>query len=207
MDKLIQGIARFKAKGYQERKNLFQKLATAQSPEVLFITCSDSRIDPCLITQTDPGDLFICRNAGNIVPPHAMTTGGVTASIEFAVEFLNVKDVIVCGHTDCGVMKGAMNPELIQNMPHVTNWMSHCAAARARVIARCGAASEEHTPEMIRENVILQLKHLETHPSVASKLVMGELQLHGWIYDIAAGEISCYDKRTDQFVPIEEFFA
>lgn len=207
MEKLIQGISEFKKKDFQERKTLFKELATGQSPEVLFITCSDSRIDPNMLTKTEPGDLFILRNAGNIVPPHAMTTGGNTASIEYALEVLGVKDIIICGHTDCGAMKGAMNPESLKTLPHVSNWLGHSAAALARVKARHGDLADDDTLlEMIQENVLLQLKHLETHPSVASKLATGAVKLHGWIYDIAHGEVTCYCANQGKFIPVEDWY-
>ena len=207
MEKLIHGIAEFQKRDYKERKKLFERLATGQSPEVLFITCSDSRIDPGLITQTEPGDLFIIRNAGNIVPPHSLNAGGNTATIEYAVQVLGVSDIIICGHTDCGAMKGAMNPESLTTLPHVSNWLGHSKAALARVKARhpdglCG----DQTLEMIQENVLLQLKHLENHPSVASKMAVHEVRLHGWIYDIEKGEINCYDEEEKQFIPIEVWY-
>ena len=207
MQKLIDGIAKFQAKDYQERLELFKTLATGQSPEVLFITCSDSRIDPNLITQTEPGDLFILRNAGNIVPPHSMVTGGNTASIEFGVQVLGVSDIVVCGHTDCGAMKGAMNPDAVKTLPHVSNWLGHSAAALARVKARHGdTMCADHTLEMTEENVLLQLHHLETHPSVASKLATGDITLHGWVYDIETGEVNCYDAKSNKFVPIQDWY-
>jgi carbonic anhydrase len=206
MEKLIQGIAEFRNKDFKERKTLFKELATGQSPEVLFITCSDSRIDPGMITQTEPGDLFIIRNAGNIVPPHTMPGGGNTATIEYAVSVLGVKDIIICGHTDCGAMKGAMNPDSLKSLPHVSNWLGHSLAALARVKARHSDLCEDHTLEMIQENVLLQLKHIETHPSVASKLAVGEVKLHGWIYDIAKGEVTCFDPEQGGFVPVEEWY-
>ena len=206
MKKLIEGIAKFKKKDFQERKKLFQHLATGQSPEVLFITCSDSRIDPGLITQTEPGDLFICRNAGNIVPPHTINAGGMTASIEYAVEVLEIRDIIICGHTDCGAMKGAMHPESVESLPHVSDWLGHSAAALAKIKARHGNLCEEHTLEMIQENVLLQLTHLETHPCIASKLSDDTFNLYGWIYHIAEGEISCFDKISDSFISIDDFF-
>lgn len=206
MEKLIKGIANFKKKSFEERKELFKALATGQSPEVLFITCSDSRIDPNLITQTDPGDLFICRNAGNIVPPHSMNTGGITASIEFAVEVLGVTDVVVCGHTDCGAMKGAMDMDSVKSLPHVSNWLGHSRAAFARVKARHGEVTKDHIMEMIQENVLLQLKHLETHPSVASKLATDKIKMHGWVYDIESGEITCHDSNKGSFIPVEDWY-
>lgn len=207
MEKLITGVAKFQQEGFPENKGLFESLASGQQPEALFITCSDSRIDPNLITQTQPGDLFICRNAGNIVPPHSPITGGITASIEYAVMVLNVPHIIVCGHTDCGAMKGAMNPESVKELPHVSNWLNHCSAALAKVKARHDGDCQGHLKEMIRENVILQMKHLETHPSVASRLATGSVQIHGWVYDIGKGEVICYDAALGDFVPIEDRYA
>ncbi len=206
MEKLIKGIDEFQKKDYRERKDLFKSLATGQSPEVLFITCSDSRIDPGLITQTEPGDLFIVRNAGNIVPPHTLHAGGNTASIEYAVAVLNVKDIIICGHSDCGAMKGAMYPESVKSLPHVSNWLGHSAAALARVTARHGGLCASHTKEMIQENVLLQLRHLETHPSVAAKLATESVNLHGWIYDIEKGEVTCYDPKKKKFIPVVDWY-
>ena len=207
MEKIIKGISAFKESGYEERKKLFAELATGQSPEVLFITCADSRIDPGLITQTEPGDLFICRNAGNIVPPHNMATSGITASIEYAVAVLGVKDIVVCGHTDCGAMKGAMNPQSVKSLPHVSNWLANSASALARVKARHnGDIGPEHTLEMIQENALQQLQHLETHPSVAAKLAVGEINLHAWVYDIKNGEVTCYDPAKNSFIPVQEWW-
>lgn len=204
MEKLISGVNKFQQENYVENRELFESLATGQQPEVLFITCADSRIDPSLITQTLPGELFICRNAGNVVPPHSNATGGMTASIEFAVAALGVKHVVVCGHTDCGAMKGALNPELVKSLPHVSNWLSHCAAAQAKVKARHQVVSNEHLNEMTEENVLLQLKHLETHPSVAAKLATGSIELHGWVYDIGKGEVSSFDPARQAFIPLAE---
>jgi carbonic anhydrase len=207
MDKLIKGISEFKKKDYEERKTLFAQLATSQSPEVLFITCSDSRIDPSMITQTQPGELFIIRNAGNIVPPHAMPGGGNTATIEYAVAVLGVKDIIICGHTDCGAMKGAMNPESLASLPQVSSWLGHSQAALARVKARHGEhMCSDHTLEMIQENVLLQLKHLETHPSVAAKMATNDVTLHGWVYNIATGEVTCHSPDQGTFIPVQDWY-
>ncbi len=204
MDKVIKGIAKFKEKGFEERRELFKTLATGQSPEVLFITCSDSRIDPNLITHTEPGDLFIIRNAGNIVPPHVKEAGGNTATIEYGVQVLGVQDIIICGHTDCGAMKGAMNPDSVKTLPHVSEWLQHSAAASARCEARHGQLGAEHTLEMIQENVLLQMSHLQTHPSVAAKLAVNEIAVHGWVYDIENGEVTAYDDAQGKFIPVEE---
>jgi carbonic anhydrase len=207
MEKLVSGIAKFQKTLFKDHKQLFEELARQQNPEVLFITCSDSRIDPNMITQTQPGEMFICRNAGNIVPPHALTTGGVTATIEYAVAVLGVKHIVVCGHTDCGAMKGAMYPDSIKHLRHVSDWLSHCAPAIARVAARKEAISRSQLLELTEENVILQLQHLQTHPEVASRIAAGNIILHGWVYDIELGEIHCYEKTTGSFVPVSEHYA
>jgi carbonic anhydrase len=207
MEKVISGIMRFKSTPYEERKKLFAELANGQSPEVLFITCADSRIDPNLVTQTEPGDLFIIRNAGNIVPPHAKVAGGVTASIEFAVAALGVKHIVVCGHTDCGAMKGALNPSALGGLPHVQEWLDHSRAAVEVVTAIHGQATIDELSHVTEQNVLLQLQHLRTHPAVASKLSTGEVDLHGWVYDIEHGTVNAFDEEPGKFVPIEERYA
>jgi carbonic anhydrase len=207
MEKVVSGIVRFQQSAFEARKNLFAELANGQSPEVLFITCADSRIDPNLVTQTEPGDLFIVRNAGNIVPPHARVAGGVTASIEFAVAVLGVKDIVVCGHTDCGAMKGAMNPKALEDLPHVHNWIDHSRAAVEVVKAKNGRVSYAELDEVTEQNVLLQLQHLRTHPAVAAKLGTKEISLHGWVYDIAHGNVRCYDDSKGEFIPLQERYA
>ena len=206
MDKVISGLAKFKSSSYQERKALFAELANGQSPEVLFITCADSRIDPNLITQTEPGDLFVIRNAGNIVPPHSKVAGGVTASIEFAVTALGVKHIVVCGHSDCGAMKGALNPSALGGLPHLQDWLDHSRAAVEVVKARHGQATLKELGDVTEENIVLQLQHLRTHPAVASKLSTGEVDMHGWVYDIEHGTVSAYDDEQGKFVSAEECY-
>lgn len=207
MDKLAAGVMKFQQEAYEERRDLFTKLADGQSPEALFITCSDSRIDPNLLTQTQPGELFICRNAGNIVPPHTNNTGAMTASIEFAVGALKVPHIVVCGHSECGAMKGAMHPEALDEFPHVKEWLGYARAA-ALVTKRRGAALDEKDKldMLIRENVLLQLAHLKTHPYVAVQLSSGETELHGWVYDIRSGEVLAYDERANAFIPVADHY-
>jgi carbonic anhydrase len=207
MDKLMSGIAKFKSSSYEERKELFAGLAKGQSPEVLFITCADSRIDPNLVTQTDPGDLFIIRNAGNIMPPHAKAAGGETASIEFAIVALGVRHIVVCGHTDCGAMKGALNTAALGDLPQVQQWLEHSRAAVEVVRAKHGQATLEDLGSVTEENVLLQLQHLRTHPAVVAKLSSGEVDMHGWVYDIKQGTIDAYDDAKGKFVPAEERYA
>jgi len=207
MEKVVAGIKQFKTSSYNERKALFGQLANGQSPEVLFVTCADSRIDPCLVTHSDPGDLFVIRNAGNIVPPHSQQGGGETASIEFAIEALGVKHVVICGHSDCGAMKGAINPKALDDLPQVQRWLDYSRAAVDTVKAKHGEAGIEQLAQITEENVLLQLQHLRTHPSVASRLASGDIDLHGWVYNIGHGTIDAYDESKGQFVDAEERYA
>ena len=207
MEKVISGIVRFKDAAFEGRRQLFAELANGQSPEVLFVTCADSRIDPNLVTQTEPGDLFICRNAGNIVPPHEKPAGGTQASIEYAVAALGVKDIVVCGHTDCGAMKGAINTKALTDLPDVCDWLEHSRAAVETVRAKHGRATLEELRQVTEENVLLQLQHLRTHPAVASRIGSGEIKLHGWIYDIETGNVTAWDEATDTFIPVEKRYA
>lgn len=207
MDHVISGVAKFQRDVYPEKKETFKKLANGQNPEVLFITCADSRIDPNLVTQTDPGELFICRNAGNIVPPHSNQTGGMTASIEFAVAALGVSHIVVCGHTDCGAMKGALNPEKLDSLPHVKEWLGHCRCATEVVKEKHGELTADSLAEVTKENVLQQMQHLKTHPSVAAKLATKAIQLHGWVYDIETGMVHCYDPETESFKEMEQAYA
>jgi carbonic anhydrase len=207
MEKVISGIVKFQKDAFENRRQLFAELAGGQSPEVLFITCADSRIDPNLVTQAEPGDLFICRNAGNIVPPHVKTAGGVTASIEYAVAVLGIKDIVVCGHTDCGAMKGALNPNALKGLPHVHDWIDHSRAAVEVVKAKRGRAGIEELLEVTEQNVLLQLQHLRTHPAVAARVSNGDIELHGWVYDIETGGVTAYDQKSQKFLAIDEHYA
>jgi carbonic anhydrase len=207
MEHVVSGTLRFKRDVFPGHKELFGELANGQSPEVLFVTCADSRIDPNLVTQTKPGELFICRNAGNIVPPHVSQAGGVTASIEYAVAVLGVQHIVVCGHTDCGAMKGALATEALSDLPHVKEWLEHARSAVEVVKARHGNCGPEHLDEVTRENVLAQLQHLRTHPVVAARLRRGDLHLHGWVYVIETGEVVCHDEASDVFMPMEERYA
>ena len=202
------GVVRFQQEVYPEKQALFEQLSTGQSPEALFITCSDSRIDTAMITQTEPGEIFICRNAGNIVPPHTEGTSGMRASIEFSVAALNVPHIVVCGHTECGAMKGAMNPEGLDALPHVKAWLEYSKAAVA-VVKEKGAdtSPEEQMAMLLQQNVLLQLQHLKSHPTVAARLAKGDLQLHGWVYDIKTGDVQAYDETTGEFSAVGERYA
>lgn len=196
-DKLRVGVTRFQKQIYPEHQDLFEKLATGQTPAALFITCADSRIDPCLLTQTEPGDLFICRVIGNIVPPYPDAIGGVSATVEYAVGVLQVPEVIVCGHTDCGVMRGALNPDALAAYPNVAAWLRY-----TNVKQRNPAPSAEFLLGLAETNVVAQLKNLRSHPSVAARLRAGNLALHGWVYHIGEGEVTIYDESSGTFSPL-----
>ena len=208
MPRFAAGVVRFKNSIYPNKQGLFEQLANGQSPEALFITCSDSRIETATITQTEPGELFICRNAGNIVPPHTEHTGGMTASIEYAVAVLKVPHIVICGHTECGAMKGAMNPEGLDGLPHVKKWLGYSKAAVDVVDGiAADATPEERMKLLIEHNVLLQLQHLRTHPSVATALAKGTTELHGWVYDIGAGEVEAWDEAEGKFITIDTRYA
>ena len=206
MQKLIQGIHEFQHGEFVPLQGLFETLAKGQSPETLFITCSDSRIDPNLLTRSQPGDLFILRNAGNIVPPHGAVNGGEAATIEFAVSALGVRDIIICGHSHCGAMKGLLFPDQVQSLPAVANWLTHAATTRQIVQDHYKTLSgEELLTATIEENVLVQLENLKTLPSVATRLMRGDLRLHGWVYRIETGEVFAYDLEKGQFVALAEY--
>ena len=194
VDKFLGGISRFQKRVYPEHRELFEKLAAGQRPEALFITCADSRIDPCMLTQTYPGELFICRVIGNVVPPYPDAIGGVSATIEYAVGVLRVPEVIVCGHTDCGVMRGALNPEALQAFPNVTAWLRY-----ANIEHREPEPSPDFLLALAENNVVAQLKNLGSHPTVADRLKQGDLALHGWVYDIGTGAVTVYNEATGTF--------
>ena len=187
VDKYLGGISHFQKHVYPKHQDLFERLALGQRPDALFITCADSRIDPCLLTQTKPGELFICRVIGNVVPPWPETIGGVSATIEYAVGVLRVPEVIVCGHTDCGVVRGALNPEALAAFPSVAAWLRYVKVEHREAQA------------LTEGNVVAQLKNLRTHPSVAARLEQGDLALHGWVYHIGPGIVAIYNEETRTF--------
>jgi carbonic anhydrase len=207
MNELIGRVFRFEQQVYPNQGDLYGKLASqGQSPKALMISCADSRIVPEHVLQADPGDLFVSRNAGNMVPAFAQANGGVTATVEYAVMALGVRDIIVCGHSDCGAMKGLAGPaEALDAMPNVANWLRHGAAARAVVDKSYPELSDkDRVRALTLENVVTQIGHLRTHPSVAAGIARGEIALHGWYVDIHNGLVLGLDGETGQFVPLRE---
>lgn len=187
---LIEGVQKFRADVVPTKQALFDELATGQSPATLFITCADSRVDPSLITQTDPGTIFVVRNAGNIVPrleSDGSSPDGNAGSIEYALSALNVAHVVVCGHSSCGAMAGLQDLDAVAGaLPSVRRWLEHSESL-------LDTPAAEDLNALIEANVLLQLEHLKTYPGVQEKLDAGEITLHGWVYDIGSGDVRAHD--------------
>jgi carbonic anhydrase len=205
MEKLVRGIHTFQTTHFNEHQDFFEQLSKGQSPDTLLITCSDSRIRPGLLTQANPGDLFVLRNAGNLVPPYGASNGGEGATIEYAVAALNVDHIVVMGHSHCGAMKGLMNSQDLDSLPLVADWLKHAEATRRVVLENYQDCNEgELLNAAIKENVLVQLDNLRTYPAVAARLAKGTLILHAWIYEIESGRILAYDPQQSHFQPITE---
>lgn len=203
MKRLIEGHRRFLTQEFPGRRNQFHLLAEGQRPECLFITCADSRVVPDLILQTQPGDLFICRNAGNVIPRAGEPAGGVSATIEYGVQLLRVRHLVVCGHSDCGVIHALMAPHGLDGMPSVRDWLHHVEPAWEYVdeVERHGGELTRQTA-LAHANVLAQLASLRTHGFVQDAVAEGRLELHGWYYDISSGQIEQYDEQQRRFVPL-----
>jgi carbonic anhydrase len=200
----LDGYRKFRQDVFPAKKALFHDLSSGQKPHTLFITCSDSRIVPDMILQTNPGELFIIRNAGNMIPPYGGTAGGVTATIEYAMLALKIPHIVVCGHSDCGAMKGVLHPEAVKSLPTVASWLRYGDAARKVTLDNYQGLSEpEQLEVLIRENILAQLDNLKTQPAVASRLSRGEVSLQGWHYRIGTGEVTAYDCQENKFLPID----
>ncbi|HAZ75576.1 carbonic anhydrase [Pseudescherichia sp.] len=204
MKEIIEGFLKFQKNVFPERVKLFKSLANQQNPRALFISCSDSRLVPELVTQREPGDLFVIRNAGNIVPSYGPEPGGVSASVEYAVAALQVNDIVICGHSDCGAMTAVATCKCLDHMPAVSSWLRYADSARVVNEARQHPDPSAKVAAMVRENVIAQLANIQTHPSVRLALEEGRVTLHGWVYDIESGRIDAFDGRTGAFVSLAE---
>jgi carbonic anhydrase len=191
----------FQRRVFGTKRSLFGRLAKGQKPLELFITCSDSRINPNLLTLTDPGELFILRNAGNIVPPHGTPVGGEEATIEYALKQLRVREIVVCGHSHCGAVQGLLNPDALKEMPRVAEWLQHGRPILDSLSAEPAATRLDRA---IEANVLLQLEHLRSHPPVAEALAARKLRLHGWVYQFETGDVRCYNPVAGRFVSLSE---
>ena len=205
--RLLKGIRHFKNNQFKEKEDVFTALGKGQAPDVLFFGCIDSRVDVRMVTNSQLGELLVARNPGNIVPAYSETPSGELSSSEFALQHLNVNDIIVCGHSHCGAMKGLMTPGIEKELPNTAAWLSHAKDALDQV--------HEHHPELndqpdeklkclTQNNVLLQIEHLKTHPAVAKRLAEGKLNIHGWYYEFEKGEIYIYNNNRKTFISFEE---
>jgi len=202
--RLLAGVRRFRHEVYPKRREIYeQAVRKPQQPHTLFVTCADSRIDPEMVTQSETGDIFVSRNIGNLVPAYGEMLGGVSAVIEYAVAVLEVNQVVICGHTDCGAMKALLQPATLAKCPTVKSWLRNAEAALSVTRSRNPQAEDLLDP-LIEENVLLQMVHLRTHPSVAGRVAEGTLSIHGWVYDIGHGDVRMHDARLGRFVPIDD---
>jgi carbonic anhydrase len=220
LEQLKNGVRRFRSETYAANPELFAQAVTEpQRPHTLFITCADSRIDPNALTSTGPGEVFVTRNIGNMVPAYGEMLGGVSAVIEFAVTALGVRHAVICGHTDCGAMKALLDPASTVKMPSVRNWLKNAQTALAvastlhehdipssgQAHSTGGFISQQDRPLvdiLTEQNVLLQIQHLKTHPSVATAITLGELTISGWIYDIASGNVRISESNHPTFTPL-----
>jgi len=198
MDDIRHGVLTFQRHVFPQHKKLFARLALGQTPKALFITCADSRVDPALITHSQPGQLFVDRNAGNFLPPYHGENASEAAGLEYALKVLQIPNIIICGHTDCGAMKAVWHPEKAKELPAVTRWLKNGLEARKKVMAR--KLPEPQQLQALTEcNVVIQLEHLQTYPAVRERLKAGKLRIAGWVYDIEHGKVLEYDAATGTF--------
>lgn len=203
MKRLHKGIHKFQESYFKKEEDFFRRLSGKQEPDVLFITCADARVDPTLVTQSKPGELFIVRNVGNIVPPYdaIRDKNSVAAAIEFGVLKLKVSDIIVCGHSNCGAMQALFGDEHeLADMPHLRDWLKIALPVKETVANVCSGFSLEYCQRIAEEeNILAQLRNIQTYPFVARSLKKGKLYLHGWYYKIESGNIYAYNPNTEKF--------
>jgi len=210
MKKLIRGIVEFRKNATDDYRRTFSRLAIGQSPDALFIACSDSRVAPNVFASTEPGDLLVVRNVGNMVPPS--TADGISesdeseaAAIEFAITRLKVKDIIVCGHSECGAMQAALQGRERLTLPNLKSWLRLAEPALRKLSQNAALSSELPAHDLLSQwNVLEQLEHLRSYPIVREKIGAGELALHGWWFDIAKVDVYVYEKEFGRFTLLDE---
>ena len=205
LELLKDGVRRFQAEVYPQQAEMFALAASEkQAPHTLFITCADSRVDPNLITSSGTGEVFVTRNIGNMVPAYGEMLGGVSAVVEFAVSVLKVHHIVICGHTHCGAMQALLAPETVAGMPTVNSWLknAHAALVVTESLEAKSGGKRDILELLTEQNVLLQMQHLKTHPSVAGAMALGELSISGWIYNIGTGDVSVVEDGTQTFTPI-----
>jgi len=206
MQQLLDGYVRFRSNVFPQHSKLFERLAIGQEPQALFICCADSRVLPEMVTQSDPGTLFSCRNAGNLVPPPTETASGVAATIEYAMRVLKVADIVICGHSDCGAMKGILEHERLESLPEVQSWLQHAGPSSkwlTRLLRDAMSMSFDQRLRLLTEaNVITQMQNLRLHSAVDEALKKNEVRVHGWMYDIGSGHVQQFDSEHGCFRPL-----
>ena len=205
MDKLIEGLERFASGRFSQQKELYQTLVEeGQSPHTLFVTCSDSRVSPTVMTDADPGDLFVLRNAGNIIPPFGAGAESIESTVEYAMVALEVPNVVIAGHSHCGAITGLMQSEKVDALPSTKQWLRHAERTRRVLDAHCShLEGDDRIDVAIQENVLSQIENLQTHPSVASRLATGDVSIHGWVIELEAGLVHAYDPEAERFRAVE----
>jgi carbonic anhydrase len=206
LEKLKRGVRHFQAEVYSKHAAEYRRAAAkGQKPHTLFVACADSRVNLELMTSSGPGEIFVARNIGNMVPAYGEMLGGVSAVIEYAVMAVKVHHVVICGHSDCGAMKALLHPGATAEMPLVRNWMANGMAALSIVNGKevRNESPSERLRRLTEENVLMQLAHLKTHPSVAGAIAREELTISGWVYDIGTGEIRIAEDGIRPFVPVQ----
>ena len=213
MEKLIKGIVDFRERMLPQYAQRFKDLALKQIPDTFFITCSDSRVVPDLLASTHPGELFVMRNVGNLVPPAAadgVSTGDLSeaSAIEYSVLGLNVANIVVCGHSECGAMKTVITNEASVDTPNLARWLHHAHTASFR-LEHEGALDDSLKPhdQLSQLNVLVQLEHLMSYPVVRTRVLAGTLHLSGWWFDIASGSMYAYERGSRRFEIIDRSLA
>jgi carbonic anhydrase len=207
MKKLIQGIVEFRKSLTEESRDLFAKLALGQKPDTLFIACSDSRVVPNLFASTNPGDLFVLRNIGNLIPPLStdMQDNSAQAVIEFSINTLKVSDIIICGHSECGAMQALIQGGENSSSPHLALWLKYGAESLEKV--RRGYVIDPKLAlhnQLSQVNVLQQMEHIASYPFIQERIAKKQLRIHGWWFDIAQADVYCYEKEFNQFLLINE---
>ena len=205
LEGLKAGIRRFRTEVYPAQAEMYVRAASEpQLPSALIVACADSRVRPETITQSGPGELFVTRNIGNMVPAYGEMMGGVSAVVEFAVMALKVKHIAICGHSECGAMKELRDPKSVVEMPAVTNWLknAHTALSVTKALSEEGEDINVFKRRLTEQNVLLQMQHLRTHPSVAGAMAKEELTISGWVYEIGSGEVRICEQGGKVFEPV-----
>lgn len=210
MTKLIQGIVEFRKNLKPSYRETFARLALGQSPDVLYIGCSDSRVAVNVFASTDPGDLFVVRNVGNLVPPcgrngQSTADESEAAAIEFALGTLNVKHIVICGHSECGAMHALVEGREKLKDPNLRSWLRHGEEGLKDLQIKPGFAEKLSAHNRLSQiNVLRQIEHLKTYPIIEQRLKAGTLKLHGWWFELSQADVYAFDETQGKFVLFDE---